>query len=39
VFGAGTTGWAYGLDLDGTADPRIQRLTSNILDRFVGKTP
>jgi hypothetical protein len=39
VFGAGTTGWAYGLDLDGTADPRIQRMTSNILDRFVGKTP
>jgi hypothetical protein len=39
VFGAGTTGWAYGLDLDGTVDPRIQRLTSNILDRFVGKTP
>jgi len=39
VFGAGTTSWAWGLDLDGTADPRIQRITSNILDKFVGKTP
>jgi len=39
VFGAGITDWAWGLDLDGTADPRIQRITSNILDRFVGKTP
>jgi hypothetical protein len=38
VFGAGTTSWAWGLDLDGTADPRIQRMTANILDRFVGKT-
>jgi hypothetical protein len=38
VFGAGTTSWAWGLDLDGTADPRIQRMTSNLLDRFVGKT-
>jgi hypothetical protein len=37
VFAAGTTSWAWGLDLDGTADPRIQRITSNILDRFVGK--
>jgi len=37
VFGAGTTSWAWGLDLDGTADPRIQRITSNVLDRFVGK--
>ena len=37
VFGAGTTSWAWGFDLDGTADPRIQRITSNILDRFVGK--
>jgi hypothetical protein len=39
VFGAGTTSWAWGLDLDGTVDPRIQRITSNILDRFVGKAP
>ena len=38
VFGAGTTSWGWGLDLDGTADTRIQRMTSNILDRFVGKT-
>jgi hypothetical protein len=39
VFGAGTTSWAWGLDLDGTADPRIQRITSNVLDKFVGKMP
>jgi len=38
VFGAGTTSWGWGLDLDGTADTRIQRMTSNILDRFIGKT-
>ena len=38
VFTAGTTSWAWGLDLDGTADARVQRITSNILDRFVGKT-
>ena len=38
VFGAGTTSWPWGLDLDGAVDPRIQRITSNILDRFVGKT-
>jgi hypothetical protein len=38
VFGAGTTSWAWGLDLDGTADPRIQGMTANLLDRFVGKT-
>jgi hypothetical protein len=38
VFGAGATSWALGLDFNGTADPRIQRITSNILDRFVGKT-
>ncbi len=38
VFGAGTTSWPWGLDLDGTADPRIQGMTANILDRFVGKT-
>ena len=38
VFGAGTTSWSWGLDLDGTADPRLQGMTANILDRFVGKT-
>ena len=38
VFGAGTTSWAWGLDLDGTADVRIQGMTANILDRFIGKT-
>jgi len=38
VFGAGTTSWAWGLDLDGTADARLQGMTANILDRFIGKT-
>ncbi|HET7364576.1 MAG TPA: N,N-dimethylformamidase beta subunit family domain-containing protein [Burkholderiales bacterium] len=38
VFAAGTTSWAWGLDLDGTADARLQGMTANILDRFVGKT-
>jgi hypothetical protein len=38
VFGAGTTSWAWGLDVDGVADPRIQCITANILDRFVGNT-
>ena len=38
VFAAGTTSWAWGLDMDGTVDPRVQRITSNVLDRFVGKT-
>jgi hypothetical protein len=37
VFTAGTTSWAWGLDLNGTVDPRIQRITSNVLDRFLGK--
>jgi len=38
VFTAGTTSWAWGLDLDGIVDARIQRITSNVLDRFIGKT-
>jgi hypothetical protein len=36
VFGAGTLGWSWGLELDGVADPRLQRLTTNVLNRFVG---
>jgi len=39
VFGAGTTSWSWGLDADGIAapkggDPRIQRTTANLLNRF-----
>ncbi|HYR17112.1 MAG TPA: N,N-dimethylformamidase beta subunit family domain-containing protein, partial [Mycobacterium sp.] len=34
VFGAGTTSWSWGLDLAGTVDPRIQRITANLLSRF-----
>src|SRR5256885_6558628 len=33
VFGAGTTSWGWGLDLDGLVDPRIQRITANLLNR------
>src|SRR2546426_9364645 len=36
VFGAGTTSWSWGLDLAGTVDPRIQRITANLLNRFLG---
>src|SRR5437016_5554839 len=38
VFGAGTTSWSWGLDLDGVVDPRIQLITANLLNRFVGVT-
>jgi N,N-dimethylformamidase beta subunit-like protein/Big-like domain-containing protein len=38
VFTAGTTSWPWGLDLAGIADARVQRITSNVLDRFVGNT-
>jgi len=36
VFGAGTTSWSWGLsdDGDGYMDPRIQRITANVLNRF-----
>jgi len=34
VFGAGTTSWSWGLDLSGVVDPRIQRITANLLNRF-----
>src|SRR5437762_7849376 len=36
VFGAGTTSWSWGLDLAGTVDPRIQRITANLLNQFLG---
>src|SRR5213592_3111257 len=38
VFGAGTVSWSWGLDLDGVVDPRIQLITANLLNRFVGVT-
>ena len=38
VFGAGTVSWSFGLDLDGVVDPRIQRITANLLGRF-GASP
>jgi hypothetical protein len=36
VFGAGTTSWAWGLsdDGDGYMNPQIQRITTNLLNRF-----
>lgn len=41
VFGAGTINWPYGLDAynpggASLADARIQRMTANILERFLG---
>jgi N,N-dimethylformamidase beta subunit-like protein/Big-like domain-containing protein len=36
VFGAGTISWSWGLDLPGVVDPRIQRATANLLNRFLG---
>jgi len=39
VFGAGTIGWAWGLDDyggHGATDPRIQQTTANVLNRFIG---
>jgi len=40
VFGAGTTSWSWGLsdDGDGYMDPRIQRITANLLRQF-GASP
>ena len=36
VFGAGTISWSFGLDRSDTADSRIQRITANLLKRFLG---
>jgi len=33
VFGAGTIGWAKGLSEPNTRDPRVQRVTENVLSR------
>jgi hypothetical protein len=39
VFSTGTHHWNYGLDKAGVADPRIQRATANVLNRFVAPPP
>ena len=39
VFGAGTISWSWGLDLPGVADSRIQQITANVLNRFLGVSP
>jgi len=38
VFGAGTVSWSWGLDLANVVDPRIQRITANLLQQF-GASP
>src|SRR5207302_7726360 len=30
------TSWSWGLDVAGVVDPRIQRITANVLNRFLG---
>ncbi len=40
VFSAGTMHWSWGLDdygAHGVVSPQIQKITNNILDRFIGK--
>ncbi|PYS01153.1 MAG: hypothetical protein DMG16_13585 [Acidobacteria bacterium] len=39
VFTAGTISWSWGLDYPGVADARIQRITANVLNRFLGISP
>ncbi len=36
VFGAGAIAWSWGLDYPNVADARIQRITANVLNRFLG---
>jgi len=36
VFAGATVSWGWGLDKSGFIDPRFQKLTANILDRFTG---
>lgn len=38
VFAAGTMSWSWGLDRDGYADARIQKMTSNLLNRFIKES-
>lgn len=37
VFASGTMSWSWGLDKEGVEDVRLQKTTSNILNRFVGR--
>jgi len=39
VFGAGTISWSWGLDHPAVGDSRVQRITANVLDRFVAVPP
>jgi len=39
VFGAGTISWSWGLDHPAVADSRVQRITANLLNRFLGLPP
>jgi N,N-dimethylformamidase beta subunit-like protein len=39
VFGAGTNSWSWGLDRPGFVDARIQRITANLLNRFLHIAP
>ncbi|HYR91712.1 MAG TPA: N,N-dimethylformamidase beta subunit family domain-containing protein [Terriglobia bacterium] len=39
VFSSGTIYWSWGLDYPGVADSRIQRITANLLSRFLGVPP
>jgi len=39
VFAAGTMSWSWGLDKPGFVHPGIQKMTENILGRFVPETP
>lgn len=39
VFATGTNHWSLGLGESGVTDPRIQRATANVLDRFISAAP
>jgi dUTPase len=41
VFASGTISWVWGLDdmIHGQADARVQRVTANVLDAFLGAAP
>lgn len=39
VFAAGTLAWPWGLLNSGQADPRIEQITRNILNRFISNQP
>jgi len=39
VFGSGTMSWSWALDKSEYIDPRIQQMTTNVLDRFISGEP